>query len=133
MGVSADGGHLLRTGVCCVIALFFASCVFAQTGTTSLHGLVTDKTNRAIAGAHVTLGDSQKGTERSAVTGSEGEYEFLALPPGTYRLRIQMANFRTFEQQNVQLLVNTPSTITTMLEVDLRAETVEVSAAAQRL
>src|ERR1700743_164472 len=133
MRVCLQGKSFFRTIAGSLVALIFVTYVAAQTGTTSLHGLVTDKTNRAIAGAHVTLRDAEKATERSTVTGSEGEYEFLSLPPGTYALRIEMANLRTFEQQHIQLLVNTPSTINTTLEIGSAAETVEVSAAAQTL
>jgi hypothetical protein len=133
MRVCVQGNSFFRMIAGSFIALLFVTYVAAQTGTTSLHGTVTDKTNRAIAGARVTIRDAEKATERATTTGSEGEYEFLALPPGTYSLRIEMANFRTFEQQHIQLLVNTPSTVNTTLEIGSAAETVEVSAATQTL
>src|ERR1700732_1877353 len=105
----------------------------AQTGTTSLHGAVTDQSHAAIEGAKVTLLNVEKGAERTANTGSAGEYDFVALPPGTYRLTVEMANFRKYEQKSLQLLVNLPTTANVVLEVGSATQTVEVSAQAAAL
>ena len=59
----------------------------AQTGTTSIHGVVTDKTGAMISAAKVTLSNPGLNLPRSnARDGRGGEFEFLALPPGTYSL-----------------------------------------------
>src|SRR5258707_8035872 len=116
-----------------LIALAFASFAFAQTGTTSLHGTVTDKSGATVAGANVSLDNSQQGFHRVTVTGSGGEYEFQALQPGTYLLTIQAAGFRKYEQRNLQLLVNLPTTSNVVLEVGTSSETIEVSAQAETL
>src|SRR5437867_11226462 len=73
----------------------------AQTGTTAIRGVVTDKTGAAIAGAAVKLSNPAQGLERQAVTGAAGEYEFLVLQPGTYTLHVEAPNFRRYEQKNV--------------------------------
>src|SRR5712671_3625380 len=116
-----------------LIALAFASFAFAQTGTTSLHGTVTDKSGATVAGANVSLDNSQQGLHRVTVTGSGGEYEFQALQPGTYVLTIQAAGFRKYEQRNLQLLVNLPATTNVGLEVGTASEVVEVSAQGETL
>jgi len=116
-----------------LIALAFASFAFAQTGTTSLHGTVTDKSGATVAGANVSLDNSQQGFHRVTVTGSGGEYEFQALQPGTYVLTIQAAGFRKYEQRNLQLLVNLPATTNVGLEVGTASEVVEVSAQGETL
>src|SRR4029077_19208759 len=66
-----------------------ASGTSAQTGTTSLRGIVTDQSGAAITGARVILNNAQQGLHREDVTGSGGEYEFLALPPGVYVLDVE--------------------------------------------
>ena len=114
--------------LCGVGALLVVSGAWAQTGTASLHGIVTDKTGAAIVGAKVTLSNPSIGLQRETASGASGEYEFLALPPGTYVLRVEMANFRKYEQTNLQLLVNTPATINVRLEVGATVQTIEVSA-----
>src|SRR4029077_14042632 len=90
--------------------LVAASLTPAQTGTTSLHGAVTDKSGAVISGAKVGLDNPQQGLHREASTGPTGEYEFPALQPGTYLLTVEMAGFRKHEQRNLQLLVNSPAT-----------------------
>src|SRR5690349_5302990 len=66
-----------------LVVLVAASLGFAQTGTTSLHGTVSDKTGAVIAAAKVTLTNAQQGLQREVNTNGSGEYEFLGLPPGT--------------------------------------------------
>jgi hypothetical protein len=116
-----------------VIILIAASLASAQTGTTSLHGTVADKTGAVIVGAKVTLSNARQGLHREAMTNSAGEYEFLALPPETYALVVEMTGFRKYEQRNLQLLVNLPSTSTVVLEIGTSSETIEVSAQTETL
>lgn len=117
------------------VALFLLSLAgaWAQTGTASLRGTVTDKTGAAIVGAKVVASDQALGLNRETVTAASGEYEFLGLPPGAYILRVEMTNFTKYEQTNLQLLVNTPTTVNVRLEVGTTVQTVEVSAQAVTL
>jgi hypothetical protein len=116
-----------------LVVLVVASFASAQTGTTSLHGAVADTTGAVIVGAKVTLSNAQQGLHREATTNSAGEYEFLALPPGTYALVVEMTGFRKSEQKNLQLLVNLPTTSNVVLEIGTSSETVEVSAQTETL
>jgi hypothetical protein len=116
-----------------LVVLVVTSLASAQTGTTSLHGSVSDKSGAVIVGAKVTLSNAQQGLHREATTNSAGEYEFLALPPGTYALVVDMTGFRKYEQRNLQLLVNLPTTSNVVLEVGTSSETIEVSAQAETL
>ncbi len=116
-----------------VVLMFAVTCAWAQTGTTSLHGVVTDNTGAAIAGAKVILSNPSSGLHRETSAGSTGEYEFVGLPPGRYVLTVEMANFRKYEQTNLQLLVNTPGTSNVKLEIGTTVQTVEVSAQSEAL
>src|SRR5258707_12291275 len=89
-----------------IILLLGAGIARPQTGTTSLRGTVTDKSGGSIIGARVTLKNASLGSERTAMTGNTGQYEFLGMQPGTYELTVQMANFQRYVQANLQLLVN---------------------------
>jgi hypothetical protein len=120
-------------GVLLCSLVFAAIGVWAQTGTTSLHGVVTDKTGAAIVGVKATLTNSGQGLTREASSSPAGEYEFLSLPPGSYVLTIEAAGFRKFEQKNLQLLVNSPATVNVTLEIGSASETIEVSAQAVTL
>jgi hypothetical protein len=117
-----------------VLALMLAVAgAWAQSGTTSIRGVVTDKTGAAVGGAKVTLSNSGQALQREMLTNQSGEYEFRVLPPGTYALTVEMANFRKFAQRNIPLLVNTPATVNAQLEIGSAVQTVEVSATAVAL
>jgi hypothetical protein len=109
--------------------LLVVANAWAQTGTTSLRGTVTDKSDAAIVGANVKISNSQTGFERSTTTGDTGAYEFLALPPGVYTLTVEKESFRKYVQANLELLVNLPATQNVTLQVGSMSQTVEVSAA----
>ena len=89
-----------------------------------------DASGAAVSKAKVTLSNPERAFERTTTTGDEGGYEFLQLTPDTYRLTVEMAGFKRYEQKDIQLLVSTPATINVTLEVGAVLETVEVTAEA---
>ena len=68
--------------------LVTASLITAQTSSSSLQGTVTDPSGSAISGASVMLSSNESKLERTMVTGTQGEYRFFALSPGTYTLTV---------------------------------------------
>jgi len=114
----------------CVLGLGGA---WGQTGTTSIHGVVTDKSGAVISAAQVTLISADQGAQRTVATSAQGEYEFLALQPGTYALNVEASGFRKYEHKNLQLLVNSPATSNVVMEVGSATQTVEVSAQTETL
>src|SRR6266481_6916327 len=123
-------------GLCIVwvlVCLTSGNLALAQTGTASLRGTVLDKSGAAVAGATVTLSNSEQGFERTVSSSETGAYEFVGLTPGIYSLTVEKENFQKFELNKIQLLVNTPATQTVTLQVGSTAQTVEVSAVAETL
>ena len=118
----------VRLALSALVVVALSLSARAQTGTTSLHGTVIDQSHSAIVGANVTLLDVQKGQLRTATTGSQGEYGFESLTPGTYTLTVEMPSFRKYERRNLQLLVNQPETANVTLEVGSASQVVEVNA-----
>src|ERR1700719_837359 len=119
-------GLRLVTVIVSLVAL--QTLVWAQTGTTSLRGTVTDKSGATVAQAKVRLTNPERGLERTTTSGPTGEFEFLQLQPNTYQLNVEMTGFAKYEQKNVQLLVDVSATIKVTLDVGAMTETVEVSA-----
>src|SRR6516165_2015438 len=115
------------------LALLFACCLCAQTGTTSLRGSILDKTAAAVVGAKIKIVKTDQGLEYETTSDGRGEYQFLSLTPGTYTLIVQAEGFRKYEQRNLELLVNNPTTVNVALEVGSTTQTVEVSAQAETL
>ena len=115
------------------MATLFAVCVFGQQGTTSLRGTILDKTAASITGATVTLTNTEQGVQRAVTSSDTGAYEFVSLPPGTYAIRVEATGFRAYDQKNIQLLVNNPTTLNVTMLVGSTSETVEVSAQTQTI
>ena len=110
-----------------IFLLLFISSAGAQTGTASLHGKVLDSSRAVVVGATVTLSNQTQGFSRSTTTPPTGEFEFLALPPGTYVLTVQQSGFKKYEQRALQLLVNVPTSVNVVLQVGTITTQVEVS------
>src|ERR1051325_10413610 len=99
--------------------------------TTSIHGVVTDPTGAIVPGVNVTIEDKGTGATHTAITDDAGRYQILQIPPGIYKIRAELSGFKTVIQDNLQLLVNTPTTLNLkFVEVGQVSESVEVTAAA---
>jgi hypothetical protein len=130
------GGTMNRLRRCIaliVVSLSFAGAAFPQASTTSLRGTVSDPSGRPIAGATVVLEDTDSKVARTATTEESGEYRFLSLPPGTYRLAVTAGGFARFQQTGLQLLVNTPATSNVLLKIGTATENVTVTSEAPAL
>ena len=84
----------------------FGTPVTAQTITGSISGAVMDQTGGMIPSATVTLTSGKTGQARAATTNSEGRFNFAALQPGTYDLKVERQGFQTLEQRGVILSAN---------------------------
>jgi hypothetical protein len=111
-----------------VVYLLMAVSLMAQTGTTSVRGVVLDKSGAAVSGAKVSISNNGQALERVTETDGSGEYRFLALPPGNYTLTAEKEGFRRFENTSLDLPVNVPVTSNVTLNVGTVAEKVEVAA-----
>jgi hypothetical protein len=103
------------------------SFAWAQTGTTSLRGIVSDSKGAVVAGADVTVADRQNGLTRTVKSDGQGEYQFAQLPPATYTLTVSGSGFAALTQDKVELLVGVPSTMNVTLQVQGQSVTVEVT------
>src|ERR1700688_229931 len=117
---------LCRVGAALLVV---ATSAWGQ-ATTSVRGTVVDPSGKAVAGANVVLANSESKTERTSTTGEQGEYQFLFVPPGNYKLAVTAAGFRRYEQTDLQLLVNTPATANVQLTIGGTSETVRVTSEA---
>lgn len=115
-----------------LFAMAVSTGAFAQS-TALLRGTVTDPQGAVIAGAKVTLSSDTTGFSRAAITGANGEYQFLQLAPGTYKIVVEVTGFTTLTRTDVQLLVNTPTTLDLRMELGKTTETVNVAAEASTI
>lgn len=104
-------------GSCAIIAaVSFCSLVHSQTTTSTIEGTVTDPNGAVIPGATVTATGSNLAVERSVVTNDAGLYRFVALPAGTYTLKLSHTGFAE-GVYNVELTLNRVATFNVQLQV----------------
>lgn len=104
---------------------------FAQQGQSSVRGIVSDPKGSPIAGATVTLAAPERNFSRTQVTTTDGQYLFKPIPPGTYRLDVEMKGFKKSLIASLQAQVDTPTDVDVQLEVGSVTETVNITSAAE--
>jgi hypothetical protein len=110
--------------------LLLASAVPAQTGTSSIRGQVMDPKGQAIAGATVTLVNTETNASRNQVSNENGSFAFDLVQPGAYRLEAEATGFKKSIITDVRALVAKISELTITLEVGAISEAVSISAGA---
>lgn len=103
---------------------------FAQAGTSSVRGTVTDPQGNVVAGASVTLTNTETNAARTQVTSDAGTYAFESIAPGTYRLDVEAQGFKKSVVRDVRALVAKPTEASVQLEVGALSDTVTVTAGA---
>src|SRR5580658_615750 len=124
----------MRSGLGAVAVLAASLLVFqalsVAQSTTSLRGTISDPKGAVVPGAAVTITNPATGFSRATQSDGQGNYEFLQLPPSTYKLTVNATGFATVDETGVELLVNTPSTLNVHLQVSGGVVTVEVAGVA---
>jgi hypothetical protein len=124
-----NGAHIW---FCAAAALLLAtSPIFAQGVTGRIQGTVHDPSNAVVAGAAVTITNQLTGYRVEVSTNHAGEYLAPNLPPGTYTVSVTAPGFKIAETKAVVVIVDSLSTVDFSLQVGSRADTVQVSSAAQ--
>ena len=117
----------LRVGCLLCVALGVARVAWAQSSyTAAVRGVVTDVSGGVVAGARVTLTESDRNVPHTVTADDAGRYVITALPPGTYTLSVEMTGFKTYTQTNITLVVQQQATCDVLLQVGELATTVEV-------
>lgn len=101
---------------------------FGQAGTTGIRGTVSDQNGAAVAGATVRLTNPSTGFNRTSTTSEDGKFSFAGIPPSTYRLEVEAANFKKLVNSSLQALVDLPITVDLSLEAGDVSAVVDVTA-----
>ncbi len=75
----------------------------AQTVTGSVSGTVVDSGGAVVVGASVQLINDISKQIREYKTGGSGDFEFIAMIPGGYSLKVVQPGFKTYQQTNVTI------------------------------
>ncbi len=107
-----------------------SSPTFAQGGTASIQGTVTDTTGGPVAGATVSITEIDIGATRTLTTDQSGAYSAPALRPGKKTVRAEFKGFKTAERGNIVLEVGQELRLDFVLQPGEISETVRVEVAA---
>src|SRR6266481_5070198 len=101
--------------------------LFSQGSSGRILGTVTDQSGGVVAGATVTITDTERGVTKTLVTNEPGEYNAPTLNPGTYKVRVEAKGFKTVERQNVILEVGREVRVDVSLQPGSVAETMTIT------
>jgi hypothetical protein len=109
-------------------ALGAAPTLHAQT-TVTLQGRITTAEGEPLQGAQVMVNDQETGQRRGTITGMNGTYTIVGLPPGIYEVAVQRIGYGS-ERRQIRLIVGQRATLDFQLSegavavagVDVRVE-----------
>ncbi|HEX7137193.1 MAG TPA: carboxypeptidase-like regulatory domain-containing protein, partial [Vicinamibacterales bacterium] len=115
--------RLLGAAVC---LLLVAATAAAQQFTGGVRGAVRDA-NGVIPGVTVTLTNEGTNVSRETVTNDVGQYNFPAVPPGTYSLRAQISGYKRYESKGLNVGTQQFITIDVAMEIGAIEESITVT------
>jgi hypothetical protein len=122
--------RLVSAAPCC---LLLAVALFAQNDRGTITGTVQDPANAMVPNATVIATNIESGAEFKTVTTGTGNYTIPSLPAGKYRLTVEVAGFKKFNQEGIEVQVAQTDRIDITLQVGATTESVTITAAAPLL
>ncbi len=114
--------------LCLAIGFLLAALpAAAQVNTANLTGRVLDPKGLPVPGARVRIQSLETGAAKEITSNSRGEYDFLALPPGGYRMTILARGFATLINPRITLTLGQRAIYNPVLKIAAESETVTVT------
>ena len=105
--------------------------LYAQVAITGqIRGTVTDASDAVVSNVTISAVSTAMMAPRTATTGTDGNYQFDSLPPGTYKLTYTAAGFKIEVESNITISPGFTATVSPHLQVGTSQESVDVTAAA---
>jgi hypothetical protein len=108
-----------------LLLIAVAAC-FGQTFTGTILGIVNDSSGATVAGAKVSILETETNLRRQSVSDKNGNFEVPLLPPGTYRVEVEMSGFKKFVRSGLVLEISQKMEIPVKLELGALSESVMV-------
>ena len=116
----------LRTALFVACALLSTTLAHAQYRA-SIQGVVTDPQGAVVPDATVTLTNQETNQVSTTTTDAAGLYNFNALPPSRYTMKVEKSGFKQKLLQNVGVIAEQANAVNVQLEVGQQTETVTVT------
>ena len=128
--VAGRGGRALAAVTAGALLLLAPALASAQVADAVIEVVALDESSAILPGVTVTVVRPDTGYTQTSVTDGSGTVRFIALQPGTYTVKVELAGFATVNQEGVTLRVGQTAKLTVTLKVAKVAETVNVTAEA---
>jgi hypothetical protein len=112
-----------------LVILLISLPAFSQGNTGRILGTVFDQSGGTVAGATVSVIDTERGVTRTLTTDDAGEYNAPNLTPSQYTVRAEAKGFKKLERQNVVLEVGKEVRIDLTIQPGAQEQTVTVTEA----
>ena len=112
-----------------LVILLISLPAFSQGNTGRILGTVYDQSGGTVAGATVSVIDTERGVTRTLTTDDAGEYNAPNLTPSQYTVRAEAKGFKKLERQNVVLEVGKEVRIDLTVQPGAQEQTVTVTEA----
>ena len=88
---------------CCAIFALLAAPLLAQEFRGTISGAVADPTGGKVANVKITATETRTGAKAEAKSDASGAYSLPFLAPGTYTLTAEVAGFKKYVREDIQL------------------------------
>jgi hypothetical protein len=122
--------HTIRQKVVLLTALavLFASPIYAQLDTSTITGVITDRSGALVPNATVVITDTKTNRSFTTVTNSRGEYFAPSLSVSIYQVKVSKKGYSTSTLDGVVLHANDSIAENAVLNVGAVSETVTIEA-----
>ena len=111
----------------------FTLPAFSQSTSGRIVGRVADPTGAVLAGVKITLINEATGASRDTQTNASGDFNFVEVVPGSYRVEFELTGFKKNVQTSVLVNVNQVVTLNSVLQIGASQEVVEVTSEAPQV
>src|SRR4051812_16147179 len=122
--------RFVRVAVLLGTTAFAPTALLAQSGTSTISGIVKDTSGGTIPGAQVRVVNEDTNVVLDTLTNQEGLYRVGALVPGKYRVEVELSGFEPVIRRPIVLEVGQTLAIDVMLDIARQSEAVDVVASA---
>lgn len=121
-------GNCLPVAIALLILLFASAYTLAQTTAGTILGTLTEQSGAVVTNTPVTLTNLATGETLKATTNGDGNYQFVNVQPGNYRITASKQGFKTITREPINLQVEGSLKINLTLEVGNETQKVTVTA-----
>ncbi|HRB11628.1 MAG TPA: carboxypeptidase-like regulatory domain-containing protein, partial [Vicinamibacteria bacterium] len=120
---------MFRKLLVAAVALLVSTSAFAQSQAQNglIEGSVKDSSGGVLPGVNVVVTNTSTGETKTFVTDASGKYRASLLSLGSYRVRVELSGFKSYERAGFSLSAGDTIMVNAVLETGVLTETVTVT------